>query len=60
MRIIFPLLICVLEELSSLNFAFNHNELVITMVFNKGKVRSISPDPICARENCIILLNSWV
>ena len=32
MRIIFPLLICVLEELSSLNFAFNHNELVITMV----------------------------
>ena len=23
-------------------------------------MRSISPDPICARENCIILLNSWV
>ena len=37
MRIIFPLLICVLEELSSLNFAFNHNELVITMVLTRAK-----------------------
>lgn len=57
MRIIFPLLICVLEELSSLNFAFNNNELVIAMVFNKSKVRIISPDPICARGKRIILLS---
>ena len=37
MRIIFPFLICVLEKLSSLNFAFNHNELVITMVLTRAK-----------------------
>ena len=43
-----------MKELSSLNFAFNNNELVIAMVFNKSKMRIISPDPICAREKRII------
>ena len=37
MTITFPLLICVLEELSSLNFAFNHNDLVIAMVLTRAK-----------------------
>ena len=69
MKIIFPFLICVLEKLSSLNFVFNHNELIIQnsriysiimslLLFNKSKVRIIFPGPICAREKCIILLNS--
>ena len=37
MTITFPFLICVLEELSSLNFAFNHNDLVIAMVLTRAK-----------------------
>ena len=39
MRIIFPFLICDLEKLSSLNFAFNHNELVITMILTRAKCK---------------------
>ena len=37
MRIILPFLICALDQLSSLNFAFNLNELVITMVLTRVK-----------------------
>ena len=38
MRIIFPFLICALEKLSSfLNFAFNRNGIVITMVLTRAK-----------------------
>ena len=37
MRIILPFLTCVLENTSSLNFAFHHNELVIRMVLTRAK-----------------------
>ena len=37
MRIISPFLIYVLEQLSSLKFQLNHNELVITMVLRREK-----------------------
>ena len=37
MKIIFPFLICVLEKFSCLNFVFNHNELIITMVLTRAK-----------------------